>query len=181
MKNLCFIVCAVAIAAALSSCGGKKQPHAEVTQGGVFAPEVPVDTVQAEPLTGQAYTIDIPSDWRAGSHGMMGNSCMLHLRKAPYTEVYITTAPQLKPEAYAEQQVKEGAKHRPDVEVYGRVFSVYDRTDSHSNIILSVSTPLDAGVFIMTLKAGPQRLPMEETHAAMYDNMKTLLERIVFR
>ena len=174
-------LCVAAVAVLLVSCGGKKQPHAEVTQGGVFAPEVPVDTVQAEPLTGQAYTIDIPSDWRAGSDGMMGNSCKLHLRRAPYTEVYITTAPQLKPEAYVAQQVEQGAKHRPDVEVYGRVFSVYDRTDSHANIILSVATPLDDGVFIMTLKAGPQRLPMEETHAAMYDNMKTLLEHIVFR
>ena len=174
-------LCVAAVAALLVSCGGKKQPHAEVTQGGVFAPEVPVDTVQAEPLTGQAYTIDIPADWRAGSNGMMGNSCKLHLRRAPYTEVYITTAPQLKPEAYVAQQVEQGAKHRPDVEVYGRVFSVYDRTDSHANIILSVATPLDDGVFIMTLKAGPQRLPMEETHAAMYDNMKTLLEHIVFR
>ena len=174
-------LCVAAVAALLVSCGGKKQPHAEVTQGGVFAPEVPVDTVQAEPLTGQAYTIDIPSDWRAGSDGMMGNSCKLHLRRAPYTEVYSTTAPQLKPEAYVAQQVEQGAKHRPDIEVYGRVFSVYDRTDSHANIILSVATPLDDGVFIMTLKAGPQRLPMEETHAAMYDNMKTLLEHIVFR
>jgi len=174
-------LCVATVAVILVSCGGKKQPHAEVTSGGVFAPEVLADTVQAEPLTGQAYTIDIPSDWRAGSSGMMGNSCVLYLRRAPYTEVNITTAPQLKPEVYVAQREKEGCKHRPDVEVYGRVFSVYDRTDSDANIILSVSTPFEDGMFIMTLKAGPQRLPMEETHAAMYDNMKTLLERIVFR
>ena len=96
-------------------------------------------------------------------------------------EADITTASQLKPKAYVAQREKEGCKHRPDVEVYGRVFSVYDRTDSDANIILSVATPFEDGMFIMTLKAGPQRLPMEETHAAMYDNMKTLLERIVFR
>jgi hypothetical protein len=174
-------LCLAAMAALLVSCGGKKQPHAEVTSGSVFAPEVLADTVQAEALTGQAFTIDVPSDWRSGTSGIMGNSCVLHLRKAPYTEVNITTAPKLKPEAYVAQREKEGCKHRPDVEVYGRVFSVYDRTDSDANIILYVGTPFEDGMFIMTLKAGPQRLPMEETHAAMYDNMKTLLERIVFR
>ena len=174
-------LCLAAMAALLVSCGGKKQPHAEATSGSVFAPEVLADTVQAEVLTGQAYTIDIPSDWRTGDAGMMGNSCVLILRRAPYTEVNITTAPELKPEAYVALREKEGCKHRPDVEVYGRVFSVYDRTDSDANIILSVGTPYEDGMFIMTLKAGPQRLPMEETHAAMYDNMKTLLERIVFR
>ena len=174
-------LCLAAMAALLVSCGGKKQPHAEVTSGSVFAPEVLADTVQAEALTGQAFTIDVPSDWRSGTSGIMGNSCVLHLRKAPYTEVNITTAPKLKPEAYVAQREKEGCKHRPDVEVYGRVFSVYDRTDSDANIILSVGTPFEDGMFIMTLKAGPQRLPMEETHAAMFDNMKTLLERIVFR
>ena len=175
------ILCLAAVAALLVSCGGKKQPHAEVTSGSVFAPEVIADTVQAEPLTGQAYTIDIPSDWRAGSKGMSGDSCMIHLLRAPYTEANIIIAPKLKPKAYVAQREKEGCKHRPDVEVYGRVFSVYDRTDSDANIILSVATPFEDGMFIMTLKAGPQRLPMEETHAAMYDNMKTLLERIVFR
>ena len=174
-------LCLAAMAALLVSCGGKKQPHAEVTSGSVFAPEVLADTVQAEALTGQAFTIDVPSDWRSGTSGIMGNSCVLHLRKAPYTEVNITTAPKLKPEAYVAQREKEGCKHRPDVEVYGRVFSVYDRTDSDANIILSVGTPFEDGMFIMTLKAGPQRLPMEETHAAMFENMKTLLNRIVFR
>jgi hypothetical protein len=53
--------------------------------------------------------------------------------------------------------------------------------DSEKNIILSVGTPFEDGMFVMTLKAGPQRLPMEETHTAMYENMKTLLQRIVFR
>ena len=174
-------LCLAAMAALLVSCGGKKKPHAEVTSGSVFAPEVLADTVQAEPITEQAYTIDIPSDWRPSDEGMSGDSCKLHLRKAPYTDVIITTALKLKPEAYVAQREKEGCKHRPDVEVYGRVFSVYDRTDSDANIILSVGTPYEDGMFMMTLKAGPQRLPMEETHAAMYENMKTLLERIVFR
>lgn len=54
------ILCIAAVTALLVSCGGKKQPHAEVTSGSVFAPEVIADTVQAEALTGQAYTIDIP-------------------------------------------------------------------------------------------------------------------------
>ncbi len=174
-------LCLAAMAAILASCGGKKQPHAEVTSGGVFAPEVLADTVQAEPLTGQAYTIDVPADWRTEESGMTGNSCVLHLRKAPYTTVSITTAPKLKPEDYVAQREKEGCVKRSDQEVYGRVFTVYDRTDDDANIVLSVSTPFEDGMFIMTLKAGPQRLPMEETHAAMFENMKTLLNRIVFR
>ena len=180
-KRLFKIVCVALGVTVIAGCSHKKKPVAEVTPGGVFAPEVPVDTVQAEPLTGQAYTIDIPADWRAGSNGMMGNSCVLHLRTAPYTEAYITTAPQLKPEEFVAQREKEGCKRRSDREVYGRQFMVYDRTDSNANIILSVATPLNDGVFIMTLKAGPQKLPMEETHSAMYDNMKTLLEHVVFR
>ena len=178
MKKL---LCVAAMAALLVSCGHKKQPHAEVTSGGVFAPEVTVDTVQAEPLSGQAYTIDIPSDWKAGSSGMMGNSCVLHLRKAPYTKVNITTAPKLSQEKFVALRQQEGSKHRPDVEVYGRIFTVYDRTDADANLILTAATPLADGMFIMTLQAGPQRLPMEETHAALFDNMKTLLEHIVFR
>ena len=44
-------LCLAAMAALLVSCGGKKQPHAEVTSGSVFAPEVIADTVQAEPLS----------------------------------------------------------------------------------------------------------------------------------
>lgn len=178
MKKL---LCVAAMAALLVSCGHKKQPHAEVTPGGVFAPEVPVDTVQAEPLTGEAYTIDIPSDWRAGNDGMSGNSCVLHLRKAPYTKVNIMTAPTLPPDKFAAARENEGCKHRPDVEVYGRTFMVYDRTDADANLILTAATPLGDGVFIMTLQAGPQRLPMEETHAALFENMQTLLEHIVFR
>ena len=63
-------LCLAAMAALLVSCGGKKQPHAEATSGSVFAPEVLADTVQAEALTGQAYTIDVPSDWRTGDAGM---------------------------------------------------------------------------------------------------------------
>ena len=142
------ILCIAAVTALLVSCGGKKQPHAEVTSGSVFAPEVIADTVQAEALTGQAYTIDIPSGWRASDEGMSGDSCKLHLRKAPYTDVIITTALKLKPEAYVAQREKEGCKHRPDVEVYGRVFSVYDRTDSDANIILSVGTPYEDGMSV---------------------------------
>jgi hypothetical protein len=95
--------------------------------------------------------------------------------------VSITTAPKLKPEDYVAQREKEGCIKRSDQEVYGRVFTVYDRMDSEKNIVLSVGTPFEDGMFVMTLKAGPQRLPMEETHTAMYENMKTLLQRIVFR
>jgi hypothetical protein len=174
-------LCVVATAAILVGCGGKKQPHAEVTSGGVFAPEVLADTVQAEPITGKAFTIDVPADWRTEETGVKGDSCVLHLRKAPYTKVSITTAPKLKPEDYVAQREKEGCIKRSDQEVYGRVFTVYDRMDSEKNIILSVGTPFEDGMFVMTLKAGPQRLPMEETHTAMYENMKTLLQRIVFR
>ena len=169
------------MAVIITSCGNKKQPQAQVTQGGVFANEVPVDTVQAEPLTGEAYTIEIPSGWKSADAGMMGNSCVLHLRKAPYTVANITTAPKLNSDAYIAMRDKEGCKRRPALEVYGRQFMVYDRTDTDANIILSAATPLGDGLFILTLKAGPQRLPMEETHSAMYDNMKTLLENVVFR
>jgi hypothetical protein len=178
MKRFLYLA---AMAAVLVSCGGKKQPHAEVTSGGVFAPEVIADTVQAEPITGKAYTSDVPAAWRTEETGVKGDSCVLHLRKAPYTKVSITTAPKLKPEDYVAQREKEGCIKRSDQEVYGRVFTVYDRMDSEKNIVLSVGTPFEDGMFVMTLKAGPQRLPMEETHTAMYENMKTLLQRIVFR
>lgn len=174
-------LCVAVMAALFVSCGHKKQPHAEVTEGSVFAPEVPVDTVQAEPLNGQAYTIDVPPGWRIGKDGIAGDSCVLHLLNAPYTEVHIATAPKLKPEAFVAQREKEGCKHRPDLDVYGRQFMIYDLTDPDANLILTAATPQGDGLFVMTLKAGPQRLPMEETHSAMYDNMKSLLEHIVFR
>ena len=179
MKKLYFIACAVALAAALSSCGNKKSPRAEVTPGGVFANEVPTDTTEAQSLEGQAYTIQIPAHWKS-DQDMMGNTSVLHFTNPPYTKATITTLAKLSLEEYIARCQKEGSKQRPDKDFYGRKFVVFDTVDKDGNLIISAATPLGEDVFTLTLVAGPQRLPMESTHSAMFDNMKTLLENVIF-
>lgn len=179
MKKLLSITCAVAIAAALSSCGNKKQPHAEVTSGGVFADEVPVDTTQKESLAGQAYTVQVPAHWKS-NQDMMGNTCEMHFTNPPYTKATITTLAKQTLEEYVARCQKDGRKQRPDKDFYGRKFVVFDTVDKEGNLVISAATPIGEDVFTLTLMAGPQRLPMESTHSVMFDNLKTLLENVTF-
>lgn len=178
MRKIFFFACAALMTAFLLGCG-HKQPKAEVTSGSVFANEVPADTVESEPLSDEAYTVQVPVGWKVNKE-MESGLCVLCLRQAPFTVATIETLPSLSFDKYVSLRTNEGCKQRSNKTFYGREFVVHDFVDCDANLIIRAATPLSDGVFVLTLEAGPQRLPMEETHAAMFDNMKTLLQNVIF-
>lgn len=178
MKYISRYLCMAVLAGVVISCGHKKKSESPAP-GSVFAVEAPADTTAYEPVARKAFSVQVPKGWKPSST-MSSQACVLYLTTAPFTTATVVTDEKLSLDALIRQHQQAGEKQRPDQEFYGRRFVVFDSITPASHLLLTVATALGDGVLILTLEAGPQKLPMEETHAALFDNMKSILENITF-
>ena len=140
--------------------------------------EVPID--QQTELSGDAYTIKVPADWKARSR-MVNNSCVLGLKQPPFTTASPDVVSYENLDQYKAKREKEGSKAIESITVGGREFVVYENEGKNDQLFLGAATAYDKGTFQLTLSTGAHKLSKDEAKAAIKANLKTILENISFK